>query len=190
MTITATDCGIAIRQRSVDPVAQDQAATLAASEHLEVRLTPTSERLAQDVVSVLTPQCRALNEMKALLDDIQRLSGHFAALASTLEAPRSATLGLETLQDDGCRRFHVDRVRLRLLCTYLGPGTEWLIDDQVDRDALAAHRPNEEILRQGVPQGLEPFQVAILKGALYPGGAGCGQVHHSPPISSAWMSEP
>jgi hypothetical protein len=65
------------------------------------------------------------------------------------------------------------------------PGTEWLADDQVDREALARHRPNEAILRWGVPQRLEPFWVAMLKGDLYPGGAGRGQVHRSPPIAAA-----
>ncbi len=184
-TITETDCGIAIWQRPVDPVAQDQAAALAASEHLAARLTLASELLARDVVSALAPQCGTPSAIRALLEDIQRLAGHFAAVASILEAPRTVTLRLETLQDDACRRFHVDRVRLRLLCTYLGPGTEWLTDDQVDREALATYRPNEAILRRGEPQRLEPFWVAILKGDLYPGTAGHGQVHRSPPIAAS-----
>jgi hypothetical protein len=165
-TITETDRGIAIWQRPVDARVQDQAAALAARGHLAVRLSLTPEGLAQDAIAALTSQCGALSAMRALLEDIQRLAGHFAAIATTLDGPRSVTLRLETLRDDGCRRFHVDRVRLRLLCTYLGPGTEWLTDAQVDREALTGHRPNEAILRWGVPQRLEPFWVAMLKGGL------------------------
>lgn len=153
-TITETDCGIAIWQRPVDARVQDQAGALAARGHLAVRLGLRPERLAQDVIAALTSQCEALSAMSDLLEDIQQLAGHFEAIASTLDAPRAVTLRLETLHDDGCRRFHVDRVHLRLLCTYLGPGTEWLTEDQVDREALATHLPNEAILRGSVTQRL------------------------------------
>lgn len=34
-------------------------------------------------------------------------------------------LRLEVIETDACRRFHADYVTLRLLCTYLGPGTQW-----------------------------------------------------------------
>jgi hypothetical protein len=87
------------------------------------------------------------------------------------------------LADDGCRRFHVDHTRLRLLCTYRGPGTEWLAHDQVDRQALAAHQPNDAILRHGQPRHLEPFWVGVLKGERFPGNAGRGLVHRSPPVA-------
>lgn len=183
--ITAAECRIAIWQRPVDAAVQTQAAALAASERLEIRLSLTPAQLGPDIIASITPKCDTLCAMGALLADLQRLAGHFAAIASTLDAPRTVTLRLETLHDDGCRRFHVDRVRLRLLCTYLGPGTEWLTDDQVDREALAGHLPNEAILRWGAPRRLEPFWVAIIKGDRYPGAAGRGQVHRSPPIAAA-----
>lgn len=183
--ITDADCSIAVWQRPVDAVVHTRVKALAASERLELRLNLTPAQLKHDLVASLTAKCVAPSAMDALLKDIQQLAGHFEAIASTLDVPRAVTLRLETLHDDGCRRFHVDRVHLRLLCTYLGPGTEWLTEDQVDREALATHLPNEAILRGGVPQRLEPFQVAILKGERYPGAAGRGQVHRSPPIAAA-----
>ena len=181
--ITAADSGIAIWQRPVDTSVQEQAATLLSSRPLALRLSLTPVQLAEDVSTALIASCAALSRRSVLLQDIQRLAGHFAAIASTLSTARAFTLRLETLEGEGCRRFHVDRVQLRLLCTYLGPGTEWLAADQVDRAALAGHRPNEAIVRWGEPQRLEPFWVAILKGELYPGAAGRGQVHRSPPMA-------
>jgi hypothetical protein len=183
-TITDADCGIAIWQRPVETSVQKQATALARSESLALRLSLTPAQLAEDVSTSLTASRAALGAMGDLLEDIQRLAGHFAALASDVSAARAVTLRLEALHDDGCRRFHVDRVQLRLLCTYVGPGTEWLPHDQVDRAALPGHLPNEAILRWGEPRRLEPFWVAILKGDLYPGAAGRGQVHRSPPIAA------
>jgi hypothetical protein len=183
--ITDADCSIAIWQRPVDAVVHTRAKAIAASEPLELRLNLTPAQLKHDLLASITAKSFPLGVRDPLLNDIERLGRHFEAIASTLDVPRAVTLRLETLRDDGCRRFHVDRVHLRLLCTYLGPGTEWLTEDQVDRDALATHLPNEAILRRGVPQRLEPFWVAIIKGERYPGAAGRGQVHRSPPIAAA-----
>jgi hypothetical protein len=90
-----------------------------------------------------------------------------------------------TTDDDDCRRYHVDRTHLRLLCTYRGPGTEWLTNDQVERLAQASGAPNEEIIRFGEPSQFEPFWVGILKGDAFPGNARHGLVHRSPPIKGS-----
>jgi hypothetical protein len=106
-----------------------------------------------------------------------------AALFFSISLGRDVTLRLETTATDGCRRFHVDQTHLRLLCTYRGPGTEWLPDAQVDRVALADGAPNAGIVRCGEPARFQPFWVGILKGGAYPGNAGHGLVHRSPPIA-------
>jgi hypothetical protein len=92
-------------------------------------------------------------------------------------------LRLEVVSDDACHRFHVDRTRLRLVCTYRGPGTEWLDDGQVDREALMGHLPNESILRHGHPGRMETGWVGLMKGAIYPDDRALGLVHRSPPIA-------
>lgn len=48
---------------------------------------------------------------------------------------RAVTARLESLDRTACPRFHVDHSCLRLVCTYRGPGTEWLDDACVDREA-------------------------------------------------------
>ena len=111
--------------------------------------------------------------------DLARL----AALFLPMTGGRDVKLRLETTADDGCRRFHVDRTHLRLLCTYRGPGTEWLSDGQVDRTALTNGAPNESIIRFGEPTRFEAFWVGVQKGDAYPGNAGHGLVHRSPPIA-------
>lgn len=93
----------------------------------------------------------------------------------------AAELGvrLHILASDMCPRFHVDRVGVRLLCTYAGPATEWLENAHVARGALGA---SGDVTRPGAPvHALERFDVALLKGESWPGNQGNGAVHRSPP---------
>ncbi len=111
--------------------------------------------------------------------------GRLAVLFFGISEGRDVALRLETTEDDACRRFHVDSTRLRLLCTYRGPGTEWLTDAQVDRVAQASGAPNDCIIRVGEPSRFEPFWVGVMKGDAYPGNVGHGLVHRSPPIAGS-----
>lgn len=106
-----------------------------------------------------------------------------AAMFFRMTGERTVKLRLETTNDDGCRRYHVERSCLRLLCTYRGKGTEWLGDAQVDRAALGARAPNERIVRFGGPSRLGRFWVGLFKGSLHPHTALGGLVHRSPPIA-------
>lgn len=122
------------------------------------------------------------------IDDIALLVARFLRIAGKVAdshgvPSRPVTLRLETLSSDGCRRFHVDRCRLRLLCTYRGPGTEWLPSARADRAALAGGAGNDEILRGGEPSHLQPFWAAITKGERFPGNTVGGLIHRSPSIA-------
>lgn len=85
-----------------------------------------------------------------------------------------------------CPRFHVDRIGVRMTCTYGGPGTEWIDDPHVDRAKLghaAGGLPDDTsgILRPGaIVQRMKPFDVGLLKGEAWPGNEGRGAVHRSP----------
>ncbi len=111
-----------------------------------------------DLDAALVPHAAAT---PALAADIAELAKLYARLLRL----KRLRIRLETVTTDACSRFHVDRVRLRLLTTYVGPGTDWL-------DAGAA--PDQRIRR--LPEGA----VALLKGSLWPGSPGCP--HRSPPI--------
>ena len=95
---------------------------------------------------------------RALEQDVAILARLFA----TVTQAAAVRLRLEHVNDNACRRHHVDAVRLRLLCTYAGPGTEWV-------DAAGENRR------------MPRFQVGIFKGSAYPDAA--PRVwHRSPPV--------
>lgn len=123
---------------------------------------------------------------------------HFHAFASDVallaDAFRAATgaknlrIRVERVPNDGCRLFHVDRVKVRLVCTYRGAGTEWLTESALNRDGLKKGS-NDHIVRQ--PHGvrhLRPWAVALLKGELATGVPDAGVVHRSPPVPSAFQA--
>ncbi len=100
-----------------------------------------------------------------------------------LSSGRNFSLLLATIDHDMCRRFHTDLNYLRLLCTYNGPGTLWLPDAHVDRQALYHGGSNEEIIPEARHiQQAESGQVVILKGERYPNGSAA--VHRSPSLEA------
>jgi hypothetical protein len=84
-------------------------------------------------------------------------------------------LRLEILQRPMCPRWHRDHNGIRLLCTWLGPGTEWLDDSEspiAQPSSLPASAP---------PSGqAAPFDLVLLKGSLWQGNAERGAIHRSP----------
>ncbi len=120
----------------------------------------------------LAAQCPAALPA-ALRADLMALTVIFATLAGQ-DAVR---IRLEALQGRGCHRWHADAVGLRLLCTYAGPGTEWL--DLTGGAALARRLDPAHLLM--APERLGTGDVAVLKGEAWPGNAGNGCIHRSPP---------
>ncbi|CAM3177259.1 hypothetical protein CFR75_16315 [Komagataeibacter xylinus] len=100
---------------------------------------------------------------QALAEDALRLARRYQRLSGTPEI----RFRLEKISHDSCRRFHVDHVPLRFLCTYTGPGVQW---KYADSDTI-----------HETPAGW----ITLLKGRLYPGWSTKGAVlHRSPPISA------
>lgn len=111
-----------------------------------------------------------------LLRDITDLAKSFAAIAGT----GAVRIRLEAITGRACYRWHADAVGLRLLCTYRGPGTQWL---PLAGGALAARALDPRALpcsRERIATGA----VAILKGEGFPGNAGNGCIHRSPPAGA------
>jgi len=112
--------------------------------------------------------------------DLTHLTAEFARLAGTF----CITVKLDLLDSTPCTRYHEDKVRVRLLCTYLGPGTEWLVDEGVDRLRLyGASGPegNAAIAKGAPPLVTRDGQVLLLRGR-WPG-SGPGAVHRSPTLA-------
>lgn len=118
-----------------------------------------------------------------LYEDVRSLARELAERAGT----PVVRFSLGPVRTDQCRKFHVDHVRMRLVCTYAGPATEWIANPEVERSVLE-HPPscpcdaNQQILRQGgAVRHARLGDVLVMKGARY-GGAELGAVHRSPPI--------
>jgi len=88
---------------------------------------------------------------------------------------RRVGLRLRVLQGAMCPRFHVDNVPLRLLTTYVGPGSEWLEEGAIQRAGLHLAPAAVDNIRS-----LQAGDVAVLKGEKWVGNEGAGLVHRSP----------
>jgi len=110
--------------------------------------------------------------------DVYKLSNDFLDFSSTGQG----VMHLRIVDSDSCTKFHTDRYQLRLFTTYLGPGTEWLPEEAINRAALG--QTNERIVKDASKiQQMQAGHVGILKGEIQ--GASKltkGIVHRSPEI--------
>ncbi len=96
---------------------------------------------------------------------------------------------LSVVTDDKCCKFHTDNVTIRLICTYAGPGTEWIRNEDVVRENLARtdvdpETANRSVLRaRDVVHHCAAGDLLLLKGESFDGNQGSGAVHRSPPIA-------
>lgn len=103
---------------------------------------------------------------------------------------RRICASLATVDDDKCRKFHADYKALRLVVTYVGPGTECVPEGGLHRESLGVPLEDmDEANRLIVPDEnvvlhAAAGDVVILKGEAFPGNAGYGAVHRSPPIAA------
>lgn len=110
-----------------------------------------------------------------LVDDVVEKAELMAELTS---AP-ALRVRLDVIDDDRCRKFHVDDVRLRLLTTYRGPGTQWVSPQVAARLAPGALPPDDAI--RNLPRG----HVALMRGGKGGTAARPGILHRSPPIAGS-----
>ncbi|KUJ85036.1 hypothetical protein AVO43_03725 [Microbulbifer sp. ZGT114] len=132
----------------------------------------------------LTDLLPSLEDFPLLRADIELLADMFTCLFDI----SAIGLRLTPLTDTMCPKFHVDRVPCRLITTYVGPGTEWLANDCLDRSKLGAGSTGLSDAESGLypttqpVQSLAPGDVALLKGELWEGNEGAGLVHRSPAV--------
>lgn len=170
---------LAIWQRPVDPLIAD---------YLDASLADMGSGFRQQLKPGESPDLSRLpasGGRNALATDIALLA---EILGELLDAT-TIGLRLEVVSQAMCPRLHVDRVGIRLLCTYRGPGTEWVADDEVDRSRLGAGAnglPDESSGLLGPGSRIDvipPFSVALLKGRLWQGNGGRGVIHRSPAVA-------
>lgn len=109
----------------------------------------------------------ACNERSLLIDDIAALAEMFGQV---MRAP-FLRLRLDVVTTNACRKFHIDAVTARLVCTYRGTGTQYgVAKNGADPDPVLT-----------VPTGA-PF---LLRGTKWPETPRSGLLHRSPPIEGS-----
>jgi len=103
-------------------------------------------------------------ERDRLVDNIAALADIFAGLMQA----RWLRLRLDVVTTNACRRFHIDAVTARLVCTYRGTGTQY----GISTDGAEPRRIFT------VPTGAP----VLLRGTLWPERPCSGLLHRSPPI--------
>lgn len=140
--------------------------------------------LSGDVNSILENIKKAIPPSKygLIIQDIEKLLLLFGEVTGSTEF----RLLLATINTNMCRRFHTDVNDVRMLCTYSGPGTLWLTDDNINQEALRNNADNTHIvLKEKKIQKAKTGAVILLKGAMYPQEKVKAIVHRSPTIEES-----
>ncbi|MDW8247093.1 MAG: DUF1826 domain-containing protein [Sandaracinaceae bacterium] len=154
-----------------------------AGKHQDIEWRGQSALLEKHLGALLAPLPKRAQELIGLdlLGTSHWLSERFANPCIQVR--------LNALLDDGCRKFHMDHLPLRLVVTYFGPGTHLIGEEgAVDRRFLGRGELDPEEANRRVltdPSKLiraKAGDFVWLKGADYPGLGGRGVVHRSPPI--------
>ncbi len=103
-------------------------------------------------------------ERDRLVDDIAALADIFTGVMRA----RWLRLRLDAVTTNACRKFHVDAMTARLVCTYRGTGTQY----GTATDGADPHRVFT------VPTGAP----ILLRGTLWPARPRAALLHRSPPI--------
>lgn len=136
-------------------------------------------RIGQDIHGYVPPQLRTREDWQLLATELGGLVDLFSTLADT------DTVGIRLLltSTQPCPRFHSDRVSLRMICTWAGPGTEWLEKrDLVSNRTAAGLPPDQSVAPGAVIHEMQPFAIGVFKGELWP--SGTSVLHRSPVVAA------
>nr|WP_299382220.1 DUF1826 domain-containing protein [Allomuricauda sp.] len=168
--IHQTNVNIAIYNRDITTLTTEVRSLKA--QQVEIRSSGKVDTILNTLTLALDP-----NKFSLILQDIKELLYLFKEVTNA----SSFRLLLATISTNMCPRFHADNNELRMLCTYRGPGTLWLPNHAVDRNAYLTGKGNKSILpNESLAQQVETGDVVILKGSLYPGATPI--LHRSPNI--------
>lgn len=158
-------CAAAIWRRQMEPGVQSWIDGLAPDHLPSTRVIVRPEAIGKAVreacAEAETPECP---ERDWLAEDIAVLSDIFATQmnASWLR------LRLSKVTTNACRKFHIDALTARLVCTYRGLGTQYGISTDGDDPQKVFTVPT------GAP--------ILLRGTDWPEDPKSGLLHRSPPI--------
>ena len=118
------------------------------------------------------------------IEDIYLLADMLTCLFDS----KNVGLRLAPLTKAMCPRFHVDNIPARMVCTYLGNGTQWIPAEALDHSKLGHASNGKSDDQSGLyadpeaVQQLNAFDVAILKGSTWDNDVAKAVVHRSCPV--------
>lgn len=163
--IRRADCAGAIWERQPLPRFRGWIDNLAPDQLPRGRVVLPADRVCDALVDI-TSACGTPKgpERDLLIDDVSALAAIFANVMRV----SYLRLRLDVVRSNACRKFHIDAVTARLVCTYRGTGTQYGFAD-IGRDP-------DQIFT--VPTG-SPI---VLRGTRWPETPVSGLLHPSPPI--------
>ncbi len=113
---------------------------------------------------------------KPFIDDVLGIALRFQEITK-IQNPK---VHLSVINDMQCPLFHVDYVQMRLICTYIGQGTLWVPNADVNRNHLGCGRNDHLIRSMDAVRQAENFDVLIMKGEANESDPKNGLIHKSP----------
>ena len=158
-SVRDSEIDLAIWQRPLSPCLKYWLQTINPRDLLDRRFNVSCHHLAKDIetgLSDLSP---------AFVADVRDLARKYAEISRC----EQISVRLECVTDNACRKFHTDYVGLRLITSYVGPGTEWAYQDSLGSETK--------------PYQLAPGEVGLFKGRKWRTDYMPQIWHRSPPIA-------
>ena len=172
-------------RRSLNPLATSALESILSADRpvaLDWR-SPSADQITAGI-PITTASEIVSRSLRHFVADIVLLAKLFADIAGT----RHPRVRLERVEDDGCALFHADTLRLRMLCTYAGPGTQWLENRNARREELGSrgrsiHEANRAIVvDESAIRSIPNWHVAICKGRAWSADEDISLIHRSAPV--------
>ncbi|MEM7397776.1 MAG: DUF1826 domain-containing protein [Pseudomonadota bacterium] len=165
--IWSPSCGVAVWRRNLDVEFRTWLDTLPPEDLPDARVVSSPSSAGSVLDAHIGGNGMAEGAFRTqLVEDAAMLAGAFARIMKAT----SVRIRLDVISDDACRKFHLDNVEARLLCTYRGRGTQYGCS-QGRSDPSPIHE-------------LETGDVGLFRGRRWPTLEQCGLVHRSPPLSA------
>lgn len=168
--------------RDLEPAIRDALEDVVAQEQLRAQMIFDLDDLRLDELlqSVYSPVARSFleDDIASIVRDLGEALGQ-----------KSLQGSLEVVTTNACTKLHSDFVNVRMICTYVGPGTEWVKNEDVVRENLRRSDVSVEVANRSVLRAPDvvnqcgPGDILFLKGEMFEGNRGTGAVHRSPPVT-------
>jgi len=174
-SIHQKEINITIYERDRSPLISEIENLL--EQNIEFRASGDVGPIVNEIMKVIDP-----NKYSLIIQDIETLLYYFRELTKA----KSFRLLLATIETNMCSKFHTDINNLRMLCTYSGPGTLWLTEDNINQKELGRPTSGKDIpIEESEIQQVKTGAVVVLKGAIYPQEGTQAIVHRSPSIEES-----